>query len=143
MVDPNPLSPPKPPPPVDAEGTDKMAITQTKVREFYTDDPSTDYFATGQRHPGYENNHIIYTLDYGPRGFKVDTIMDSNGKPSVWVFTTNNIDPVKLFVYKNTKDDEGNVINTNSVYLAKYDSIPFQFAVSAKPLEDFIFVGKD
>lgn len=127
-VDPNPLSPPKPPPQIDAAGTDPRAITQTKVDDFYPDDTNIDYWDTGQN--GWENNQIVYVLDYGPQGFNVETLKDSKGNPVTWVFTTNNVEPVKLYVYK---------YQDGTVYLAQYDAVPFQFAVSVNSLADFSF----
>jgi Tol biopolymer transport system component len=128
VVDPNPLSPPKPPPQIDATGTDPRAITQAKVDDFYPDDANIDYWDTGQN--GWENNQIVYFLDYGPQGFKVEPILDSNGNQVTWVFTTNNIEPVKLYVYN---------YRGGTVYLAQYDAVPFQFAVSVNSLADFSF----
>jgi hypothetical protein len=128
VVDPNPLSPPKPPPQIDAAGTDPRAITQTKVDDFYPDDANVDYWDTGQN--GWENNQIVYFLDYGPQGFNVEPILDSNGNQVTWVFTTNNVEPVKLYVYKH---------RGGTVYLAQYDAVPFQFAVSVNSLADFSF----
>jgi Tol biopolymer transport system component len=138
VVDPSPLSPSKQAPSVDAPGTDIRAITQTKVDEFYPDDENVDYVDTGDNNSGYENNQIIYILDYGTNGFNVKQVTSSDGK-KIWILTTNNTEPVKLCVNRAIRDDEGKIIKFSLLELAQYDVLPFQFVISESSLDDYVF----
>jgi len=138
VVDPSPLDPSKQEPFVDAHGTDIRAITQSRVNEFYPDDENVDYVDTGDSNPGYENNQIMYILDYGANGFKIEPVTGSDSMRK-WVFTTSNAEPVNLCVNKAIRDNDGKIIQYSLLELAQYDSIPFQFVVSESSLEEHVF----
>jgi Tol biopolymer transport system component len=138
VVDPSPLDPSKQIPFVDAPETDIRAITQSRVNEFYLDDENVDYIDTGDNNPGYENNQIIYILDYGTDGFKVESVMGPDGNKKC-VFTTNNTEPVKLCVNKAIRDNDGRIIKYALLELAQYDSVPFQFVISESSLDNYVF----
>jgi hypothetical protein len=120
-IDPDPTNP----------GTDARSVTQDSVNNYYTDDDNTTYFCT-RTEPNYElAPYVVYIIDYGDSGFNAQPVAWSEGKkpvPVTWIVEASG--PASLFVIK---DD----YTGGKVDLTHYPSLPFEFAVSLKPITSY------
>lgn len=119
------------------DGSDLKAITQTTVDDFSGGDENVDYWDTSEFD---EYGQIIYNLEYGDDRFEVTPT--GGDPPTTWIFTPK-FTLVKLRVLRHPPSGKsgGTKPTWEKVYLAEYDALPFQFAVSLNPLIEYPKLG--
>ena len=117
------------PEPADNPGAE-LAVTQANVNGFYDNDTDKSYRCTEAEPEPY----VVYTLDYGRKGVDVQPVeLGKSGEPITWIIKTkdrNPGDPVRLYVTENKK-------NAKAIYLADYESLHFELAVSTEELTTY------
>ena len=111
------------------------AVTQDSVNSFYNNDTNVIYWCTRTEPDREPAPYVIYNIDYGAQeGFDVQPAQwGTDGKPVTWIVKTKarrSNNPVRLYVLKDNEYGQ-------AVYLANYSSLPFEFAVSLKPITSY------